>query len=213
MCLRDYKNMTFTKLVKTIYTITRIDKIRYDINIHFVTEPSNSLPASKFLIKDVYCVTFIMFDKSRYKIMHVDTIYKDVRVSNVHNYPQNQLPSYNGGNQYSDIFIPLTSARSPLWNDDFGIYGMVGLSNDVAHTDDGDNEIDDNHTNDGDNETDDNYDDSGGGDDKGGASLEYSEVRFSSSQFEDNPLQGNWIVLGVKNYAIEVMQPEMSTPY
>jgi len=154
-----------------------------------------------------------MFDKSRYKIMHVDTIYKDVRVSNVHNYPQNQLPSYNGGNQYSDIFIPLTSARSPLWNDDFGIYGMVGLSNDVAHTDDGDNEIDDNHTNYGDNETDDNYDGSGGGDDKGGASLEYSEVRFSSSQFEDNPLQGNWIVLGVKNYAIEVMQPEMSTPY
>jgi len=64
---------------------------------------------------------------------------------------------------------------------------------------------------DGGNETDDNCDDSNGdGDgDEGVASSEYQEGRFSSSQFEDNPLHGNWVVPGGKNYAIEAMQPEM----
>ncbi|XP_052172166.1 uncharacterized protein LOC127788091 [Diospyros lotus] len=70
---------------------------------------------------------------------------------------------------------------------------------------------------DGDNETDDNGDDSSGddsGDDnEGGASSEYLEVRFSDSQFDDNPLHGNWVVPGVENYVIEATQPEVLIPY
>ena len=64
-----YKNVTFTELVETVYTMMGIDKTRYDFNIHFVTKPSSSLPASKFLIKDDYGVRFIMFDESKYKVI------------------------------------------------------------------------------------------------------------------------------------------------
>ncbi|XP_052171685.1 uncharacterized protein LOC127787667 [Diospyros lotus] len=196
MCMGAYKNVTFIELVETVYTVTGIDKTRYNINMHFVTEPSTSLPASEFLMKDDHGVKFIMFDESRYKVIYVDMICKNAGVSNLHSQPQNQLPSYSCGNQDAGVSIPFTCARSPLWNDDFGIHGMIGLSNDAAHTDD-------NHTDDGDNETNDNGDDSGGHDEEG-ASVEYPEVRFSGSQFEDNPLQGNWIVPGVENYAIEM---------
>lgn len=155
MCMEAYKNVTFTELVETVYTMTGIDKTRYNINIHFVTEPSTSLPASKFFIKDDHGVKFIMFYESRYKVIYVDMICKNAGVSNLHSQPQNQLPSYNCGNQDAGVAIPFTCARSSLWNDDFGIYGMIGLSNDIAHTDD-------NHTDNGDNETNDNGDDSGG---------------------------------------------------
>ena len=60
---------------------------------------------------------------------------------------------------------------------------MVGLSDDTPHTDDDcDNETNDNS--DGDNT-------GGGGGDEREVSPEYPEVRFSSSQFENNHLQRN----------------------
>ena len=171
MCAGIYKNTTFTQLVEIVYTVTRIDKTKYDITIHFVTEHSSDLSATKFPIKDDYGVRFIMCDDRKYKVMYVDMICKDVGVSNLR----------SDGNQDSGVAIPFTSGYSPLQNNDFGTYGMVGLSDDASHTDD-----------DCDNETDDNNDDSdgdnsGGGDEKE-INLEYPKVRFLGSQFEDNHL-------------------------
>ncbi|XP_052197184.1 uncharacterized protein LOC127804365 [Diospyros lotus] len=196
MCAGIYKNTTFTQLVEIVYTVTGIDKTRYDITIHFVTEHSSELPATKFPIKDDHGVRFIMCDDRKYKVMYVDMICKDVGVCNLR----------SGGNQDSGA-VPFTSAHSPLQNDDFGTYGMDGLSDDAPDTnDDCDNETDDNiDDNDGDNS------DSGG--DERGVSPEYPEVRFSGSQFEDNHLQRNWIIPGVENYAIEETRPEVSIPY
>jgi len=82
-----------------------------------------------------------MCDDKKYKVMYIDMICKDVEVCNIR----------SGGNQDLGVAIPFTSANSPLQNDDFCIYGMAGLLDDVPHTD-----------NDCDNETDDNCDDSDG---------------------------------------------------
>ncbi|XP_052181865.1 uncharacterized protein LOC127794657 [Diospyros lotus] len=180
ICAGIYKNTTFTQLVEIMYTVTGIDKTRYNITIHFVTEHSSELPVTKFPIKDDYGVKFIMCDDRKYKVMYVDMICKDVGVCNLR----------SGGNQDSGA-VPFTPARSPLQNDDFGTYGMGDLSDDAPDTDDDyDNETDDNSgDNDGDN--------SDGGGDERGVSSEYPEVRFSGSQFEDNHLQRNWIVPGM----------------
>ena len=173
------KNATFTQLTDIVYIVMGIDKTRYDINIHFLMEPLCSLPATKLPIKDDYDVEFVMYEENKYKVIYVDMIRKDAGVCNIHNEPQNQFPSYNGANQDAGVDIPLTLARSPLWNDDFSTYGTTGLSDDASHTDDN-----------GDNETYDNGDDSGGGG-EGGGSPKYPEVKFLGSQFEDNPLHGN----------------------
>ena len=56
-----------------------------------------------------------------------------------------------GGNQDAGVNVPLTSTRSLMWNNDFGIYGMISLSDDTPHMD-----------NDCYNETNENSDDSNG---------------------------------------------------
>jgi len=112
ICAGIYKNTTFTQLVEIVYTVTGIDKTRYNITIHFVMEHSSDLPATKFPIKDDYGVRFIMCDDRKYKVMYVDMICKNVRVCNLR----------SDGNQDSSVVIPFTSAYSPLQNDDFDIY-------------------------------------------------------------------------------------------
>ena len=84
MCAEIYKNTTFTQLVEIRYTVTRINKIRYNITIHFVTEHSSDLSTTKSPINDYYCVKFIMFNDRKYKVMYVDMICKDVKVCNLH---------------------------------------------------------------------------------------------------------------------------------
>lgn len=191
-CAGANKNATFIDLVDIVYTVTEIDGTQYNIIIYYVIEPLENVLARKFHIKDDYDVAFIMFDEDRYKVIYVNTIYKHTRVHrstapitpnliptvpqvapNLNLNPsqqQNQFPSYSGDNQLSVVVVPFTTACNPLRNDDFDIYGTIDLSNDALYIDNGDDETDNN----------------GDGDDE--ASPEYPKVRFSASQFEDNPL-------------------------
>jgi len=169
----------FFYLVDIVYTMTKIDKTRYDIIIHYVIEFLGNVRGSKVAIMDDYSAKFIMFDEGRYKVIYVDTICKDARVGNLRSQLENQFSSYNGGNKDSTVVVPLAFASSPQGN------------------------YDDNDDGDGDNETGD--DNGGDDDDDGGANLEYPDVRFPSSQFKDNPLRESWIVFSVENYATDVI--------
>jgi len=96
----ENKNATFSQLTNIVYTVTRIDKTMYNINIHFLSEPLNNLPTTKFPIDDDYSVKFVMCEWGRYKVIYVDMICKNTGVC--------------GGNQDAGVDIPLTLARSPL---------------------------------------------------------------------------------------------------